>query len=78
MQKMQNQKKSCNFREWKDTVYSAKFILNFNISLKKKRLGLVIHTYNLSTWVKAEAGESFELKTSLLYIVSSSTARATQ
>lgn len=37
---MQNQKKSCNFREWKDTVYSAKFILNFNISLKKKRTGI--------------------------------------
>lgn len=39
--KMQNQKRSCNFLKWKDTVlYSAKLILNFNMSLKKKtRIG---------------------------------------
>lgn len=35
---MQNQKRRGNFLGWKDAVlYSAKLILNFNTSLKKKK-----------------------------------------
>lgn len=78
---MQNQKRRGNFLGWKDAVlYSAKLILNFNTSLKKKkkRLGLVTHTYNLSTWVKSRSRRIFKFKTSLLYKVRSRRARATQ
>lgn len=38
---------------------------------------MVVHTFDLSTW-EAETSGSLELEVSLVYIVSSETARATR